>query len=134
MSENNQAQTLVNVESLINSYNSKINSLTKEMQQFKDMVNSLLENDEEYKKAEAESKKTGKLKTQAKQEVLKRPEAIASMEKLKDYQLQIKEAKTALSDYLTQYVALSGTNQIEGPDGILMKIIYAAKLVKSSQN
>ena len=53
------------------------------------------------------------------------------LEKIKDNQQQLKELKIALSDYLSQYVKLSGTNQIEGPDGVVRQIIYTAKLVKS---
>jgi uncharacterized protein YggE len=59
-----------------------------------------------------------------------RPEAAHVVEKLKDAQIQLKELKTAMSDYLAQYVNLSGSNEIEGVDGVLRKIIYTAKLVK----
>ena len=67
----------------------------------------------------------------AKQKVMVRPEAAHLVEKMKDAHIQIKELKTAMSDYLAQYVTVSGTNQIEGPDGVLRQIIYTAKLVKT---
>ena len=44
--------------------------------------------------------------------------------------MQVKELRVALSDYLAQYVNLSGSNQIEGPDGVTRQIIYTARLVK----
>lgn len=131
---NQQTSNLLNIESLINSYNTRLENLTKESNQYREMVNALLENDDEYQKASEEAKKVGKIKTQAKAKVLQKPEAISTVEKLKDIQSQIHESRNALSDYLSQYISLAGTNQIEGPDGILRKIIYTAKLVKSSQN
>ncbi|MDD3999012.1 MAG: hypothetical protein PHR98_02850, partial [Candidatus Shapirobacteria bacterium] len=77
-----------------------------------------------------EASKQAKLKTLAKQKVLKSPESLTLVEKIKDNQSQIKELKVALSDYLAQYVTISGSNQIEGSDGVLRTIVYTAKLVK----
>ena len=51
------------------------------------------------------------------------------VEKAKDLQNQIKELKVALSDYLSQYVTLSGSTQIELPDGTMRDIIYTARMV-----
>lgn len=129
--DSQSAINLVSVESLINSTNIRFDTLDKEYQEQKSMLDSILENDLEYKEAELEAKKFAKVKTLAKQKVMTRPEASHIVEKIKDCQTQIKELKTALSDYLAQYVTLSGTNQIEGPDGVLRQIIYTAKLVKS---
>ena len=135
MSENNSAQsiTLLNVESLINSHDSKLATLQKELSVQKEMLNSILENNEEYVKAANESAKLAKLKTKAKQEALKDSAAITVVEKFKDIQSQMKELKVALSDYLSQYVSLSGTNMIEGTDGVIRQIIYSAKLVKKQE-
>ena len=55
------------------------------------------------------------------------------MEKIKDQQIEAKELKIALSDYLAQYVTLSGSNQIESPDGAVYEIIYNAHLSKKKQ-
>jgi len=131
MPEENQAQNILNIESLINNANTRLDTLTSEMKEEKSMVEAVLENDAEYQEVEKEAKKQAKLKTVARQKALNIPEAKSALEKLKDTQIQLREIKTALSDYLAQYVALSGTNQIEGPDGVLRQIIYTAKLVKS---
>jgi uncharacterized iron-regulated protein len=131
MPEENQAQNILNIESLINNANARLDTLTSEMKEEKGMVEAVLENDAEYQEVEKEAKKQAKLKTIARQKALNVPEAKSALEKLKDTQIQLREIKTALSDYLAQYVALSGTNQIEGPDGVLRQIIYTAKLVKS---
>jgi hypothetical protein len=131
MPTENQAQNIVNVESLINNANARLDILVSEMKEEKSMVDAVLENNAEYQEVEKEAKKQAKLKALARQKALNVPEAKSALEKLKDTQIQLREIKTALSDYLAQYVALSGTNQIEGPDGVLRQIIYTAKLVKS---
>ncbi len=130
MSEQNQALNLINIESMITNYNTRFDEIQKEFKEHKEMLAGILENDDEYQTINEEATKQAKLKTIAKQKVLKQPEAAKLQDKLKEYQSQVREIKTALSDYLAQYVALSGTNQIEGPDGVVRQIIYTAKLVK----
>jgi hypothetical protein len=125
----NQAANLISIESLINTSTSRFDILNKEYKEQKAMLDSILENDDEYQKIAEESQKQVKIKTIAKQKVMSQPEATLLAEKIKDAQIQIKELKTAMSDYLAQYVTLSGTNQIEGPDGVLRQIVYTAKLV-----
>ncbi len=126
----NQGATLINIESLINSHDQKLAILEKESKTQKQMLNNLLENDDEYNKASEEAAKLVKVKMLAKQKVLKTSNAQSIVEKVKDAQVQIKELKVALSDYLSQYVNLSGTNQIEGADGVVRQIVYSAKLIK----
>lgn len=126
------ANDLLNIESLINSHNSKLEALQKELKTQRGMLNDLLENNEEYAKTSDEVSKLTKLKTIAKQKALKIPSVVTLVEKIKDCQMQVKELRVALSDYLAQYVNLSGTNQIEGPDGVVRQIIYSARLVKKN--
>lgn len=131
MADKNQtAQNLISIESLINNHDIKLQTLSKELKSHQEMLNSLLENDNDYVTAAKEAAKSAKVKTLAKSKVLEHSEAKSVVEKIKDNQSQIKELKVALSDYLAQYVTLSGSNQIEGPDGVLRQIIYSAKLVK----
>lgn len=129
---NNQAQNLLNIESLITSHDSRLSTLEKELKIQRDMFRSLLENNDEFQKLNEECQKLSKQRTLAKNKVQSRPEAKIVIEKLKDAQLQIKELKVALSDYLSQYVVLSGSNTLEGADGILRQIIYSARLVKKN--
>lgn len=130
MPNENQAVTLLSIESMINNYNVRFDEIQKDFKEQKDMLNSLLENDDEYQTVSEEASKQAKLKTIAKQKVLKQPEVAKLQDKVKECQSQIREIKTALSDYLGQYVALAGTNQIEGPDGVVRQIVYTAKLIK----
>jgi len=129
---NNAASNLLSIESLIKSHDGHLDSLSKELRVQKEMLDAILDNDEEYRTSATEASKYAKLKTIAKGKVLKRPEAITLVDKIKDYQAQMKELKVALSDYLSQYVTLSGINQIEGSDGVLRTIVYTAKLVKKT--
>jgi len=131
MPDENKVATLLNIESLINSANSKLNDLGYEVKEYKSMLEEILESNTEFQEAEKEAKKTAKLRAAARQKALNIPAAKTNIDKLKETQTQLKEIKIALSDYLSQYVSLSGTNQIEGPDGVVRQIIYTAKLVKS---
>lgn len=127
----NQVSNLLNIESLINASTARFDTLQKEFQEQKSQLDSILDSDVEYQEVAQEAQKQAKLKTIAKQKVMARTEAAQVVEKMKDAHIQLKELKTAMSDYLAQYVTLSGTNQIEGPDGVLRQIIYTAKLVKT---
>ena len=127
----NQVANLLNIESLINSSTARFDVLQKEYQDQKSQLDSILDSDIEYQEVAQEAQKQAKLKTIAKQKVMARSEVALLVEKMKDAHIQIKELKTAMSDYLAQFVMLSGTNQIEGPDGVLRQIIYTAKLVKT---
>lgn len=131
MPDENQALNIINTESLINTANARLNDLTYEAKEYKAMIDEILENDTEFQEIDKEAKKQAKLKNLARQKALNTPGAKTNIEKLKETQSQLREVKIALSDYLAQYVKISGSNQIEGPDGVVRRIIYTAKLVKS---
>lgn len=128
---NDKATNLINIESLINSFNGRLETLQNELKQHKEMLASILDNDAEFQEISKEAQKLAKLKTIAKQKIIKEPETAKLQDKINDYQSQIKEIRVGLSDYLSQYVSLSGSSQIEGPDGVLRQIVYSAKLVKA---
>jgi len=130
---NPTSSTLNSIESLIHSHQTRLESLNKELKTHKLMLESILEADKEYQTIADEAAKAVKLKSQAKQKVLVNPEAKSQMEKIKDQQVEAKELKIALSDYLSQYVTLSGSNQIESPDGAVYEIVYSAHLTKKPQ-
>jgi len=132
MPNQTDATTLLNIESLIHNHQQKLETLTKELKILKNMLDNLLEANEEYRTSADAAAKATKAKTQAKQKVLFSPEVKSQVEKIKDMQIQSKELKLALSDYLSQYVTLSGTNQIESPDGSVYDIVYNAHLSKKN--
>ncbi|MDD4026995.1 MAG: hypothetical protein PHO75_02285 [Candidatus Shapirobacteria bacterium] len=123
--------TLINCESLINSGVVRFDILKKETGDLKSQLDSILENDDEYQKLREDSNKISKLKKISKQKIMARQEVAVLNEKIRDGNSQLKELKTAISDYLAQYVILSGSNQIELADGVMRQIISSAKLVKS---
>lgn len=125
-----QALNIVSIENLINTSTARLNELSRELFDHKEMLASLLDNDLEYREAKMASDKTAKETKAVRAKFVRQPEPAKVQEKIRDYQIQMKELKNALSDYLTQYVTLSGNKQIETPDGALMEIVYNAKLVK----
>ena len=131
MPDENQALNIINTESLINTANARLNDLTYEAKEYKAMLDEILESDTEFQEIDKEAKKQAKLRAAARQKALNTPAAKTNIDKLKETKTQLREVKTALSDYLAQYVKISGSNQIEGPDGVVRRIIYTAKLVKS---
>jgi len=131
MPDENQAQNIINTESLINTASSRLNDLSYEVKEYKAMLDEILESDTEFQEIDKEAKKQAKLRALARQKALNTPAAKTNIDKLKETQTQLREVKTALSDYLAQYVKISGSNQIEGPDGVVRQIIYTAKLVKT---
>ncbi len=122
---------LINIESLVNSTYSRLNTLQGELRQHKDMLASILDNDPEYHQLVTDLQKTTKLKKISQAKVYQTPEAQRLLDQVRDYQSQLRELKVALSDYLTQYIATSGSRQIEAPTGELFQIIYSARLTKA---
>lgn len=133
MTNNKPSQTLLSIEGLIKSYYQRYNSLSLQLKQYKEMLQGALENDAEFHQHDQESKKSAKLKTIAKQKVLALSSNADLDSKVKDHQSQLKELRVGLSDYLTQYMSLSGTNIIESPEGEMLEIITNAKLVKKKE-
>lgn len=128
----NTATNLLHIESLISSHDSRLSTLEKELHENKVMLDDLFNGDPEYLEANDAAKKASKVKTLAKNKVMQRSEAKSIDDKIKDFQMQIKELKVALSDYLSQYVTLSGTNTFTAPDGAVWQILYSARINKKS--
>jgi hypothetical protein len=128
----NTANNLLNIESLITSHDTKLQALEKELHEQKAMLDDLFNGDPEYLEAADGAKKASKVKTLAKNKVMQRSEAKALVDKVKDAQMQIKELKVALSDYLSQYVSLSGMNTLTAPDGAIWEILYSARINKKT--
>lgn len=122
--------TLINCESLINSSSVRLETLKKEQKEQKAMLESILKNDDEYQDLCEQVNKLNKLKKIAKAKIMQQQEPARLIEKIEDYQIQVKELNTAISDYLSQYCILSESNQIELKDGVVRQIIHSAKMVR----
>jgi len=134
MSNNTDLSTLNSIENLIHSHNTRLEALQKELKTHKMMLEAVLENDKEFQESANAAAAATKLKTQAKAKVLANTDAKNQVEKIKEQQVEAKELKIALSDYLSQYVVLSGSTQIESPDGQVFDIVSNAHLTRNNKN
>jgi len=130
--DKNAAQVLLDLESLIKTHISNIDKGKSELKKQREMLASVLENDETYRLHNDEVKKAAKTKAQTKFQLMQQPQNKALAEKVKTLAAEIKEQDGALSDYLREYQRMSGTNEIETNEGVVCEIVYVAKLVKRS--
>lgn len=126
-----QGKTILeSLESLIRENLSRIDSLSEEANKHKEMIDSVLLNDEVYKEHEEQAKTAQKTKAFTKSEILKRPDVANIALKHKELKQEIKEIKESMSSYLSEYERLSGSREIEDSKGAVMEIVYVAKLIK----
>ena len=137
VSQDTQPQTtdsgitvLESLESLIKENLARIDKLSEEARQQKEMIDSVLLNDETYKQHEETAKKAAKIKSATKQEILKRPDVTHVVAKYNEITAEVKEIKESMSSYLQEYRRLSGSDEIEDANGEPMQIVYKAVLVK----
>jgi hypothetical protein len=131
-SDPNAAQVLLDLETLIKTHIANIDKGKAELKKQREMLSSILENDETYRVHNEEAKKTAKTKAQTKYQLMQLPQNKQLADKVKTVAAEIKEQDAALSDYLREYQRMSGSNEIETDDGVVREIVYVAKLVKRS--
>lgn len=135
VTDNPQPETGTNViielESMIKSHISGIDSRKSELKKYREMLASTLASDQTYQEHERLAKEAAKVKNGTRQQLMKLPANTQIMEKVHDLALEIREMDTALSDYLKEYERMSGSNEIETDDGTVRQIVYVAKLIKS---
>lgn len=127
-----EADTLYTVEGAIRERMQKLSEIKEKMKKYNEMMKSYLEGSEEYMTASKEAKDASAKKASIKRDLLAKPEAQGIPDKIMDVREEKRELEEALSYYLTQYQALSGTNEFEDENGELKQIVYVAKLVKRS--
>lgn len=132
-SPTNQVDVIMNLENLIKSHITGVDSRKTELKKNKEMVEDILNNDSTYKLHCEEAKKAAKVKSQTKHQIMQQPNARALGEKVKELSTEIKEMNQALSDYLREFQRMTGTNEIEGEDGEMREIVYVAKLIKKTK-
>ena len=128
----NGANVLMELESMIKSHISGIDSRKAELRKYREMLTSALASDQTYQEHEKLAKEAAKVKNGTRQQLMKLPANAQIQEKVRDLAVEIKEMDIALSDYLKEYERMSGSNEIEGDDGMVRQIVYVAKLVKTS--
>jgi len=132
MDDTNSASVLLELEATIKNHISQIDRNKAEVKKQREMLESALLNDETYRLHTEEAKKAAKTKALTKYQILQQPAHKVLADKVKDLSAQIRELNSALSDYLREYMRMSGTNEIETEDGEVREIVYVAKLVKKS--
>lgn len=128
----NKAVDLMNIEKLIINYVGDIERVEGDLKKEKELLENILENSDDYKKAADVAKEATKEKTRIKLDLLKQPEAAGHAQKVAEIKADIKQMRDNLSKYLQQYAQQAGTNQFEDNDGQVREIVYMAKLVKRS--
>lgn len=125
-----EVNTILSLESMIKTTLASLNRLREDLQKHREMLDSIFENDETYQEHLAAAKEAARIKNATKQEILKQPQAADLNSKVKSMRSELKDAQSALSDYLSEYQRLSGVNEIEGEDGEVREIVYVAKLIR----
>lgn len=130
--EETGAELLVNLESTIKEHIASIDKSKGELKKLKEMLADTYCNDPVYQEHDKAVKEATKIRSKTKSELLKQPASAELNAKVKELSGELKDFQAALSDYLREYMRLSGSNEIEGDDGEVREIIYVAKLVKRS--
>ena len=128
----NSAQVLLDLESLIKTHIANIDKGKAELKKQREMLSSVLLNDETYRTHEEEAKKAAKTKAQTRFQIMQQPTNKVLADKIHEIAAEVKEQDAALSDYLREYQRMSGSSEIETDDGVVREIVYVAKLVKKS--
>lgn len=122
-------QTVTNLTALINGHIAGLEREKENLGKLSEMLNDILTNDPAYKEASEKAKDLIKEKSKAKTNVLQQPHAHDISFKIKDSRIEVKQLALELSGFLTEYQKLTGSNEFEGEDGEIRKIVYTAKLV-----
>jgi len=130
--QNDSAQVLIDLESLIKSSITGIDLKKNELKKLTEMTTSFLEQDSTYKEHEKLAKDAAKVRNATKAQLLKQPAVAQTISKAKELKAELKETEDGLSDYLREYQRMSGSNEIEDESGEVREIVYTAKLIKKS--
>lgn len=128
----NQAELVVSLTNLINANLAEITNIEREMAKTKEMVDSVLENDETYVKHAEAAKEASRVKGSTKKEIFKRPDVAHVVEKLNELKSDLAATRDELSNYIQEYASASGQNYFEAEDGTIQEIVYVAKLRKKA--
>lgn len=125
-----QVALIHNLEELINSKLISIEETQKKTNEFKEMIDSIFENEPTFQQHSKEAKEAIRVKTNTKKEILKRPDVAQVTAKYNDAKAAFRDLKEDLSSLLQEYAQTTGRTQFELPDGSVNEIVYNARLVK----
>lgn len=127
-----EAELIISLTNLINANLAEISNIEKELARHKEMVDSVLENDQTYKDHAEKAKEAARIKSNTKKEIFKRPDVKHVVEKLGELKENLTDTREELSNYIQEYATASGQNYFEAEDGSIQEIVYVAKLRKKS--
>ena len=126
----NDAMVLLNLEDMIKAHIARIEKLSNEVRDQKEMLDNVLANSEVYREHTEAAKKANHIKSATRSEIMKQPSVMQVAHKVKDMKAELSEIQSTLSEYLSEYQRLAKTNIIEGEDGEEREIINTCKLIK----
>ena len=132
MDDTNGTTVLLELEATIKNHISLIDKNKRDLKTQREMLESALMNDETYRLHSEECKKAAKIKAKTKFQIMQLPANKGLADKVKELSTATKESDTALSDYLREYMRMSGANEIETDEGEVREIVYIAKLIKKA--
>jgi hypothetical protein len=128
----NGGTVLLELEATIKNHITLIDQNKAALRKHREMLESALLNDETYRTHTEEAKNAAKTKALTKYQIMQLPVNKVLADKVKELSAKTRDLNSALSDYLREYMRMSGTNEIETDEGELREIIYVAKLVKKA--
>ena len=102
----------------------------EELKKLKEMLTSMLSNDEKYLEADAQVQEVQIKKKDEKARITGTTEAQNLLSKIKDLQIEIKENKRLLSEELMEYYKTAGVTEIEDEEGNVQEFEIVVKLKK----
>lgn len=128
----NQGELVVNLGNLINANLKELENIEIQMNQQKEMVDNVLQNDSTYKQHEEQAKEATRVKSNTKKEIFKRSDVAHVVAKLAELKENLRDTKEELSQYLQEYSRISEQNSFESEDGTIHEIVYTAHLRKKA--
>ena len=126
----NSVMDIVQIEEYIHQQMADIAKVKDEMRLVKSMVDDTYLNDARYRELEANAKETAKVKNAYKKAMQNDPALAEQVNKLDSLKADMKDMKTALSEYLREFKRISGLTKFESRDGQQLTIFEYCKLVK----
>ena len=123
-------EEIMNLETMIKGYMSDLEKYQEDLRDQASMLKDSFEQDAEYTVAQEKVLEATRKRKVVRDRIIAEP-AIASLEsKVEDLRAEVKETKTALSDYLERFFQKSGLRQITGNDGEIREMVTTVRLVK----
>jgi hypothetical protein len=126
----NAVSSILNLESLINGYLVDLEKAQEKFKTQREMFNDAFNNDAEYSQIMQKVKEVNRVKSAAKQRIMKLPNVVELTNKMREYKEEVKDITEGLSSYLQQYKELSGSNQLTRDNGEVVEIISVTKFTK----